>query len=313
MAKPGGMDFSALISGATSALPAFAKGAEKNIPAEGIQVDPDEIPDPPTFSDKAKQWLLSMTIKLIFFIGKVIAWLNDRKYMVFFIYSLYLGLRWYLNDRESLALAKDYTEYNIQGRYLDPINHQLNTFDWKSSNTIIRKQQGLTTTETWTFDKVKKRFIISGGANSSTSNYAVFEPTTKNIKVYAPSGLQLYTLNRLPYLSTTCSACANADRDRPTYSNFKTKYILARVRVADQLSFANELDTLRVCATYNIANVTVGPNSNLSIAAGPIAIAANGSCFFTIPSTNYTMLLSNQVTEQEVSLANIPTSFCGSM
>lgn len=313
MAKPGGMDLSSLISGATSALPAFAKGAEKNIPPEGVVIDPDEIPDPPTFSDKAKQWALSMLIKLVLFIGKVIVWLNERKYMVFFVYSLYLGLRWYLNDQESRALSKDYNEYNIQGRYLDAVNHQVNIFDWKSSTTIIRKQQGLSTTETWTFDKVKKRFIISGAANSSTSNYATLDTTTRNIKVFAPSGLQLFTLTRMPYLSTTCTACANADRDRPTYSNFKTKYILAKVRVADQLSFANELDTLRVCATYNIGSISVGPNSNLAIAAGPIAIAVDGTCFFTIPSTNYTILLSNQVQEQEVSLANIPTSFCGSM
>jgi hypothetical protein len=313
MAKPGGMDLSALISGATSALPAFAKGAEKNIPAEGVTIDPDEIPDAPTFSDKVKQWALSMTIKLIFFIGKVISWLNDRKYMVFFVYSLYLGLKWYLNDQEAKALAKDYNDYNIQGRYIDSINHQLNIFDWKSSTTIVRKQQGLATTETWTFDHVKKRFIVSGAANSSTANYASLDAATRNIKVFTPSGLLLYTLRSLPYTSTTCAACANADKERPTYSNFKTKYILAKVRTADQLSFANELDTIRVCATYNIANILVGPQSNLNIAAGPIAIAVDGSCFFTVPSTNYTMLLSNQVQEQEVSLVNVPTSFCGSM
>lgn len=313
MAKPGGMDLSALISGATSALPALAKGATKNIPPGGIQVDPDDIPDPPTFSDKAKQWLLSMAIKFVMFIGKVISWLNDRKYMVFFVYSIYLGIRWYLNESESQALARDYNQYNIQGRYIDSVNHQLNTFDWKSANTVIRKQQGLTTTETWTFDKVKKRFVISGATNSSTSNYAIFDPSTKQISVKTPSGSLLYTLASIPYTSTTCAACANAERDHPTYANFKTNFILARVRLADQLSFANELDTLRVCAIYNISSINVGPNSNLNIAAGPLAIAKDGSCFFTIPSTNYTMLLSNQVQEQEVSLANVPTSFCGSM
>lgn len=313
MAKPGGMDLSALISGATSALPGLAKGALKNIPPGGVTIDPDEIPDAPTFSDKAKQWLLSMTIKLIMIIGKVIIWLNDRKYMVFFIYSIYLAVRWYLNDQQANALTKDYNENNIQGRYLEPINHQLNIFDWKSATTIIRKQHGLSTTETWTFDKVKKRFIISGAVNSSTSNYALFHAVTKKINVYNPSAVLLYTLEPISYISTTCSACAQSERDKPTYANFKTNYVLAHVKVSDQLSFANELDTLRVCATYNIANISVGPNSNLSIASKPIAIAIDGSCFYTIPSTNYTMLLSNQIPEQEVSLINVPTSFCGSM
>lgn len=304
---------SSIISGASSALPDLVKGAGKKIPPGGLEIDPDDIPDPPTFTDKLKDWALSMLLKLIIFIGKVISWLNDRKYMVFFVYSLYLFYKWYFNEKESNALYQEYTDYNIQGRYLDSVNHQLNIFDWKSATTVIRKQQGLNSTDTWNFDKIKKRFIIGGPVNSTTSKYALFDVSTKQIKVYSSSGLFLYSLDRQPYSDATCAACNDATKKHPTYANFKNNYILARVAVGDQLSFANELDSFRLCATYNLENVQVGPNSNIALAAGPIAIAIDGSCFYTVPSTNYTMLISNQIEEQTVSLINVPTSFCGSM
>lgn len=241
---------------------------------------------------------------ILYKLGPVFSFfLNPRLlYLISISLSIYLA---YTNHEEALRLRDEYEQLNIQGTFIDRDIHQVNFFVWSGLNQIKRKQQGLSTVETWSLDASRNRYVINASASSVTANYAELVGDTLVIK--SPGGLIVKRLYRVE------SFGCNVAGIKPTYANFAQNFTLARLTETDRPQFVDDLDRLRACAMSNLQNIPVGEGSNQIIAAGPLAIALDNTAFYHITSTAYGMLLSNGVLETVVTYDQIPYAFSGAM
>jgi hypothetical protein len=211
------------------------------------------------------------------------------------------------NERSAASLRDDFDKLDIHGSYLDRDLHQINFFIWTGTNQIKRKSQGIATTETWTIDPARDRYMINAGAGSTRANYA--ERSGDVIIIKNPVGAILKRLYKVtPFI---CTSCKDADRNHPTYSNFSRDYHL--VKVTDKTQFIADLDQLRACAIYNFQTIPIGKDSNKLLSEAPFAVAKDNSCFYYVPPTQFGVLQSNGVPLTQIAYQTLPRAFCGAM
>jgi hypothetical protein len=242
---------------------------------------------------------------------------------LWYLVSISLSLILVILNHRSAASARDqYSMIDIQGTYIDPDIHQMNFFVWSGFNQVKRRQQGLAGVESWSLDKSRKRYVINDGWNSTTANYA--ERVSDTIVIKNPAGTVIKRLYKV--LPFSCVQCKLSDAESlmnniipdsnkvfPTYANFNNKYSLVRLAESERDLMIADLDRLRACARFRHDMIPVGADSNALIADSPLAVAKDGQTFYYIPPTNYSILLSNGVLEQQVTYDTIPYAFCGSM
>jgi len=235
-----------------------------------------------------------------------LGFLNDHSFVLFLLVAAYFvyssGTVYLAAEAESAAFRK----MDIRGKFIDPIRHELNVFEWTGLSSLTRARQGSAETEVWTLDEKNKRYLVN--VSTTVVNYATYDGA---ITIRNALGQELTRLERLP--SSGCSACATAATGYPTYANFAEHFRLVHINPADQPVFAARLDALRACAMFRIDAIPTGATSNDLIARSPLAVAVDGTCFFYVPPTQYLFLTGNLIVDSEIALANLPTAFCGSM
>lgn len=244
-----------------------------------------------------------------------IGFLDRHTFILFLLVAAYFAygsaMVYTASSNETVAFKK----MDIRGKFIDPILHQLNIFEWSDLSHVTRAQQGTTDTQVWQLDEINNRYIVN--MSTTVVNYATYNSTTGVITIKSSTGQVLTTLNRISpdviISSTSCSACATAATGYPTYANFAQHFQLVHLNPSEQPLFAGRLDVLRACAMFHIDTIPIGASSNQIIANGAFAVAKDNTCFFLVPPTQYTFLLGNGIVDLEIALENLPNAFCGSM
>jgi hypothetical protein len=238
-----------------------------------------------------------------------LGYLNAHTLALFLLAAAYFAYSSVTVYLSASAESAKFRKMDIRGKFIDPIKHELNVFEWSDLSSVTRARQGTAETEVWKLDEANNRYLVN--VSTSVMNYAVYDSAVGTITISNSLGQVLTTLNRLP--SSECSACATASTGYPTYANFAEHFRLVHINPAEQPLFAERLDVLRGCAMFRIDTIPTGATSNDLIARSPLAVAVDGTCFFYVPPTQYLFLTGNLIVDSEIALANLPTAFCGSM
>jgi hypothetical protein len=224
-------------------------------------------------------------------------------------YLAYMAGTVYVSSQSDAGTLK---KMDIRGKFVDPVTHALNVFEWSDLTHVTRAQQGTAETQVWTLDEVHQRYVVN--VSTTIVQYATYDSTTGIITITNSLGQTLAQLTRISDLtSASCAACANASTGYPTYANFAEHFHLVSINPVDQPLLVSRLDVMRGCAMFHLDTIPTGVTSNELIANSPLAVAKDQTCFFYIPPTQYTFLLGNGIVQQQVALSELPSAFCGSM